>query len=106
MDLQADSDAVRVGRNAADVLENEAYRKAMDSIQSQIVAQWKECPIRDLEGQRLLLQLAKVAEKFEATLAGYIQAGKLAQHRIDLDAQRNENAAARAARTVGRAFRR
>lgn len=106
MDQQADSDATRVGRNAADVLENEAYRMAMASIQAQIVAQWKECPIRDVEGQRLLLQLAKLAEKFEATLAGYIQAGKLAQHRLDLDAERNENAVARAARAVGRTFRR
>ena len=106
MDQQTDSDAVRVARNAAEVLENEAYKAAMASMREQIVQEWRACPIRDVEGARLLLQLAKVAEKFEATLAGYVQAGRLAQHRIDLDAERDENTVARAARAVTRTFRR
>lgn len=88
------------------MLGNEAYVQAMASIKQQIVDQWKDCPIRDVEGQRLLLQLAKLAEKFDATLAGYIQSGRLAQRRIDLDSERNENATARAARSVRRAFAR
>jgi hypothetical protein len=106
MDRQAETDAVRVARQAADVLGNEAYKKAMASMKSQIVDQWREAPIRDREGQMVLLQLAKIAEKFEGILAGYIEGGKLAQRRLDLDAERNENAAQRAARKVGRAFRR
>lgn len=93
MDQQADTDSTRVARNAADVLENEAYTKAMASLKAQIVEQWKECPVRDVEGQRLLLQLAKLAEKFDSILAGYVQAGRLAQHRINLNDERNENMA-------------
>lgn len=93
MDQQADTDSIRVARNAADVLENEAYKKAMASMKAQIVEQWKECPVRDVEGQRLLLQLAKLAEKFDSILAGYVQAGRLAQHRINLNDERNENMA-------------
>ena len=106
MDQQTDTDAIRVARNAADVLNNEAYQKAMTSLKDQIVQEWKACPVRDVEGQRLLLQLAKLAEKFDGMLAGYIQAGRLAQHRIDLDAEHNENMAARAARKMGRTFSR
>ena len=54
--------------------------------------------MRDIEGQRLLLQLAKLAEKFDGILAGYVQAGKLAQHRIDLDNERNEGLGAKVLR--------
>jgi hypothetical protein len=106
MDQQDDSGVVRVARNAAEVLANEAYVMAMASLKEQIVYQWKECPVRDVEGQRLLLQLAKLAEKFDGILAGYVQSGRLAQHRIDLDNERNESTAARTARTVRRAFSR
>ncbi len=99
----SDTDQVRIARLAGDVLENEAYKLAMAGLKEQIVAQWKECPVRDVEGQRLLLQLAKLAEKFDGLLSGYIQAGKLAQHRIDLDNERNESMGARVMR---RAFTR
>ena len=98
MDQQAETDAIRVARNAAEVLENEAYVKAMASMKAQIVGQWKEAPIRDREGQLVLLQLAKMADMFDGILAGYIQAGKLAQHRINLDKLRNENMAQRIVR--------
>lgn len=99
----SDTDQVRIARLAGDVLENEAYKMAMAGLKEQIVAQWKECPVRDVEGQRLLLQLAKLAEKFDGLLSGYIQAGKLAQHRIDLENERNESMGARVMR---RAFTR
>jgi len=99
----SDTDQVRIARLAGDVLENEAYKLAMAGLKEQIVAQWKECPVRDVEGQRLLLQLAKLAEKFDGLLSGYIQAGKLAQHRIDLENERNESMGARVMR---RAFTR
>lgn len=99
----SDTDQVRIARLAGDVLENEAYKLAMSGLKEQIVAQWKECPVRDVEGQRLLLQLAKLAEKFDGLLSGYIQAGKLAQHRIDLENERNESMGARVMR---RAFTR
>jgi hypothetical protein len=39
----------------------------------------------------LLLQLAKVAEKFEGTLIGMIERGKMAQHKIDLNELRDES---------------
>ena len=90
-----DSDQVRKARNASECINNPAYQSAMTLLKTQIVDQWKDCPVRDIEGQRLLLQLAKLAEKFDGILAGYVQAGKLAQHRIDLDSERNESMGAK-----------
>ena len=88
-----ESDQVRVARNASEVLNNEAYQKAMAELKAQIVQQWKDCPVRDVEGQRLLLQLVKIADKFDGLLSGYVEAGKLAQHKINLENERNESMA-------------
>lgn len=98
MPQQQETDALRVARSAAEVLGNEAYIKAMASLKSQIVEEWKACPVRDIEGQRLLLQLAKLSEKFDGILSGYIETGKLAQHKLDLSNERNENMAQRVMR--------
>ena len=95
-----EQDATRMGRNAADVLDNEAYQGAIASLRSQIVQQWKDTPIRDAEGQLLLLQLAKMADKFESIMRGYVEAGKLAQHKIDLDSLRSESGARKLMRRV------
>lgn len=86
-----DHDATRMGHNASTVLENEAYQAAIAAMRDQVIQQWKDCPIRDKEGQLLLLQLAKLTDKFEAILRGYVEGGKLAQHKIDIDRERDEN---------------
>lgn len=92
---------VQRAREAAQVLDNPAYQEAMNQLKAQVVAQWKDCPVRDREGQLLLLQLAKLADKFESLLSGMVETGKLAQHRIDLDRERNETMAKRFLRKVG-----
>jgi hypothetical protein len=79
------------GLEANQVLDNPVYQKAMASLKEEIVRQWKECPVRDKEGQLLLLQLAKLADKFDGILRGMLESGKLAQHQIDLDGVRNES---------------
>lgn len=81
------------GTEAQRVLDSEAYTSAMRIMRAQIVEQWKNCPVRDTEGQTLLLQLAKLADKFEGILSGLVQGGKLAQHQIDFDSERNESKA-------------
>jgi len=87
---------------AQEVLRNEAYRAAMDGMKAQIVQQWKECPVRDKEGALLLLQLAKLCDKFEGMLTGMIEGGKLAQMKIDLDRERDESKLKRLARKFQR----
>lgn len=84
---------VQRAQEAAQVLDNPAYKAAMSALRSEIVAAWKHCPVRDAEGQRLLLQLIKMADKFEAMLNGAIETGKFAQHQIRMDELRNESKA-------------
>jgi hypothetical protein len=91
---------VQRAQEASLVLDNPAYQEAMGQLKEAVVQQWKDCPVRDREGQLLLLQLAKLTDKFEAILKGMIETGKLAQHRIDLDRERNESLAKRFLRKV------
>lgn len=88
------------GLEAGQVLDNEAYKDAMTSLRAQVVEQWKACPIRDKEGQILLLQLAKLADKFEGILQGMVESGKFADRKIKLDELRNESGARKLMRRV------
>lgn len=82
------------------MLESSVYQEAIGLMKSDIIEAWKACPVRDAEGQLLLLQLAKLAEKFEGILKGYVEQGKLAQHKIDVNEVRNENVLRKWARKV------
>lgn len=86
------------GADARLVLENPAYQAAMQAIQQQVVTAWAECSVRDMEGQKLLLQLHKLAKKFEGMLSGMVETGTLAQ--LDLDAERDESKAQKLFRRV------
>lgn len=93
-------DQVDRAQQAAMVLENGAFRTAMVQLKADVVDNWKECPIRDREGQLLLLQLAKLTDKFEGLLVGMIETGKLAQHQLNLDKERNESGIKKVMRRV------
>jgi len=95
-----DNDTANQGREAADVLDNPAFKAGILAMRNEVIQQWKSCPIRDAEGQLLLLQLAKLTDKFESMLAGYVQGGKLAQEKININALRNESATRKMMRRV------
>lgn len=78
------------GKEAQMVLDSEAFKAAMTGLKASVQEQWKACPIRDREGQVLLLQLAKLTDKFEGMLVGMVQNGTYAQRKIDLDKLRDE----------------
>lgn len=90
------------GKEAAMVLENEAFKAAMEQLKGAVVQSWRDCPIRDKEGQMLLLQLAKLADKFESILVGMVENGKMAQRRIDIDSERDEGQVRQFFRKVSR----
>lgn len=95
-----DHQTAQQGIDARLVLENPAYKAAMESLRAQVVQQWKDCPVRDKEGQLLLLQLAKLTDKFEGILNGLVESGKFADHKINLDKERDESGARRGLRRV------
>ena len=86
--------------DATAVLDNVAFKEAMELLKTSVIEQWKACPIRDREGQLLLLQLARLADKFEGLLVGTVERGKLAQRKIELDELRDESQARRFFRRV------
>ncbi len=88
------------GIDATQVLENVVFKEAFATLKQAVVDQWKDCPVRDKEGQLLLLQLAKLTDKFEGILLGVVETGKLAKHRIDLNNLRDESAGRRMLRKV------
>lgn len=88
------------GADAAHVLDNPAYKAAMAQLRDEVTAQWKACPVRDREGQLLLLQLAKLADKFEGILTGLVEAGHFAERKLIDDELRNESAARKLMRRV------
>lgn len=88
------------GIDANQVLNNEAFKDAFTVLRSAVVEEWKKCPVRDQEGALLLLQLAKLTDKFESILVGMVETGKLTQHNLDLREVRNESNARKFMRRV------
>jgi len=66
------------GWKAQQLLDNDLLGEALGAIESEVVAQWEQCPARDKEGKEALWQLYKTAKKFRSLLNGYVQTGKLA----------------------------
>lgn len=88
------------GIDATQVLENVVFKESFTILKQAVVDQWKDCPVRDKEGQLLLLQLAKLADKFESILVGIVETGKLAKHKIDMNDLRDESKVSRIMRKV------
>jgi hypothetical protein len=78
-----DEQATQRGLEARQVIENPAYRAAMDLLKAEVVQAWKACPVRDKEGQLVLLQLAKLTDKFDGILTGMVETGRYSQRRIE-----------------------
>lgn len=71
-----DSEAVRRGERAAEVLGNPAFQEAVERLRREVVDAWEQCPARDSEGKEYYWQLYKNTGKFCAILQGYIEGGK------------------------------
>lgn len=94
-----------LGVAARQVLDNPAFTEAMQRVKDAQSRAWRNCDLRDVEGQKLLLQQAKVTDQLFAALVGLIEGGKMAQSKLDektrMDELRDENIARRALRRVG-----
>lgn len=70
------------GDEARRLLDSKVMSEALGALESEIVAQWEQCPARDKEGKEALWQLLKTKKKFERLLTGYIETGKLARENL------------------------
>jgi len=85
-----ENQTIQRGKDAQAILDSEVFKDAMGALKSSVLEQWKSCPIRDAQGQVLLLQLAKLTDKFEGILTGMVQNGAFTAAKIDLDKLRDE----------------
>ena len=92
--------SAQMGADAVAALDNPAYKLGMKMLREQLMDELVDWPIRDREGQFLLLQLAKISKKFEGILYGLIESGKFAQRQIDIDSERDESKARKLLRRV------
>jgi hypothetical protein len=88
------------GVEAARILESQVFKDAMEGLKSSVVAKWRAVSSRDAEGLILTHQMMTLAETFESLLAGYVEAGKFANRKLEIDNARSESAAKRIMRRV------
>ena len=81
------------GIAAQRIIDSPVFKEALTMLDAQIVAQWRATAVTDKEGAMLLLQLAKLKNKFESIFVGLIETGKFAEHQINLNSERNEGKA-------------
>lgn len=91
--------AVR-GLEARQVIDNPAYQMAMALLKESVDKEWQKADVRDMEGQRLLLQFRKTVDRFERILTGMVDTGRYAERKIVDDKIRNENALRRTSRRI------
>src|SRR3977135_4198163 len=95
-----DSVVSQRGQEAQQVLANAAYVQAIEQMKLDVIEAWKACPIRDTDGQRLYLQIAKLADKFDKMLHDYVEAGRFADLKASVDDVRDENGVRKVIRKV------
>lgn len=67
-----------LANRAKEVLENEAYLHAFESIHLEIFEQWKSSPARDQDGRESLWLMQSLLSKLQLTLQSTMQGGNLA----------------------------
>lgn len=65
------------------LLDNDLLMEALSAIEADVIQTWGSTPARDKEGKEYAWQLYKTAQKFRGLLLGYIEAGKLAESRLE-----------------------
>lgn len=73
------------GQRAAEILDNDLYIEAFDTLKTRLMNQWADSPARDKEGRESLWLMTKLLESVQAHLNEIMQTGKIA--RVQLEQQ-------------------
>jgi hypothetical protein len=76
---------VQEGDLARQVLDNEVFARAFDTIEQEHIEAWKNSPARDREGRESLWTTVKLLHKLRGTLEAAMTDGQLA--RIEMERQ-------------------
>lgn len=65
------------------LVQNPAFEQAFSDVEAAILRQWKDCPVRDVDGQHELKLMYKLLSDLRANLDRAISDGKLAALEIE-----------------------
>ncbi|SEF19442.1 hypothetical protein ABL840_05005 [Variovorax sp. NFACC27] len=82
------------GNRAREVLENESFDWAFNTLKSEIVESWQNAPMQDPQGRETLWLSLKLLEKVRSHLVSRLETGKLAQLELKHLAEMEKNAKA------------
>ncbi len=70
-------------RDAQNLIENEQFKAAFNSIRAGIIEKWRSCPVRDIEGQHELKLMDKLLNDLEGYFKTVIESGKMAEFQLE-----------------------
>lgn len=73
-----EEEKIHRGTRAKEVLENEEFQRAFESIEEELTQAWKTSPQRDAEGREKLFLALTMLSKIRAALTQTVDSGKLA----------------------------
>jgi hypothetical protein len=79
MDLQKQ---VSRGQQAKELLENPLLQDSLKAIRNKLDTEWKNSPLRDVEGREKIFFLVKALDELEAMLISEMETGKLASQQL------------------------
>lgn len=79
MDLQKQ---ISRGQKAKELLEEPLLQDSLKAIRNKLDTEWKNSPLRDVEGREKIFFLVKAIDELEAMLISEMETGKLASEQL------------------------
>jgi len=74
-------ETLKRAEHARQLLSDPLIVEAFTAIKNEILSQWEECPVRDVEGREILWRYYKTFGKFKSIFEGAVENGKVASFR-------------------------
>ena len=70
------------GQQAKELLEEPLLQDSLKAIRNKLDTEWKNSPLRDVEGREKIFFLVKAIDELEAMLISEMETGKLASEQL------------------------
>jgi len=70
------------GQQAKELLENPLLQDSLKAIRNKLDTEWKNSPLRDVEGREKIFFLVKALDELEVMLISEMETGKLASQQL------------------------
>lgn len=72
----------RRGQHARDLLNDPLIAEAFETIEHEVMDQWKKSPARDVEGREKLWLMLQMTHKIRGHLESLVASGRMADHTL------------------------